>query len=113
VPAASRRNNLHTFEAGICHQFIRISQHLLINFHIFHNRLNKSHSLHTNTNRRQRNKRQIEIVPLPPEEKKERGTDDMTPALSLTEFTSLTFSNLRGRVVFTSLRTFCVNSKRF
>ena len=44
--------------------------------------------------------KQIQINPSSQDEKKEAGTDDMTPALSLMEVTSLTFSNLRGKVLF-------------
>jgi hypothetical protein len=94
--SSQRRNSLHTFDTGICDQFIRISQHLLINFHIFCNRLNLatvSSPLHTNTFCKER--KPTETIPFPPEEKKEIGTDDMTPALSLTEFTSLTSKVLR------------------
>jgi hypothetical protein len=91
----------HTFETGSCHHFIRISQHLFGDFHFFHNRLNNSSltdSTPTPTEGKER--KPIETIPVPPEEKKDRGIDDMTPALSLTVFTSLTFSNLRGKVLF-------------
>jgi hypothetical protein len=120
--SSQRRNSLHTFDAGICHQFTRISQHLLIDFHIFHNRLS-SRTASTPALTKGKERKPTETIPFPlegkkergtddmtpvlsltipfpPEGKKERGTDDMTPVLSLTELTSLTFSNLTGKVVF-------------
>jgi hypothetical protein len=70
VPS-QRRNNLHTFDTGICHQFISISQHLLIDFRFFHNREAQlaSRTASTPTPTEGKERKPMETIPVPPEEK--------------------------------------------
>jgi hypothetical protein len=68
--SSQRRNSLHTFDTGICHQSVRISQHLFILTFASSTTSSASRTASIPTLTIGKEAKQIETIPFPPKEKK-------------------------------------------
>jgi hypothetical protein len=69
--SSQRRNSLHTFDTGIWHQFIRISQHFLLTS-TSSTTGSTSRKASTPTSIEGKERKPMETIPFPPEEKKKK-----------------------------------------